>query len=275
MNTQLSQLLGIIRYEMRLQWARRSLPIVGICFAVITLIFLVLTASSATDQRGLSADAVTFGLIFAIAPVSLLLMLLALPPVVAEAIAKDQQLGMDELRDALPISPGLYLAGKVLGILVCILLMMLTVAVLLWVASFVVLGVVDAAIYFKVWLTAIIPAGLFVSAITVLLASRQPNRKRAAMIGGLIAIYALLSMPIAVGDNYDWLQAIFPAAWFALVLKASFSFAAASSDLPEAIFQFANIPDKFVWQTITAAAVQLIVVWTAVWGWWQLRSSHQ
>ena len=271
MNTKLSQLFGIIRYEMRLQWARRSLLIVGICFALITLMFLAMTASSANDLPDLTADATTFGLIFAISPASLLLMLLALPPVVAEAIAKDQQLGMAELRDALPISPSLYLAGKVLGVLACILLMMLTVATLLWIASLFVLGAVDLGAYAQVWLTAIIPAGLFVAALSVLLASRQPNRKRAAMIGGLIAIYAMLTMPIAVSNNYDWLQAIFPAAWLSLVLKASFTFAAASSDLPEAIFQFSTIPDKFIWQTITAAVAQILVVWTAVWGWWQFR----
>jgi hypothetical protein len=270
MNTKLSQLLGIIQYEIRLQWARRSLIIVGICFAIVTLLFLILT-TSATDQEGLTETAVTFGLIFSISPASLLLMLLTLPPVVAEAIAKDQQLGMQELRDALPIPPGLYLAGKVLGVSVCVLVLMTTIALLLWIAALFVLGVADVATYFRVWFTSIMPAGLFVSVLSVLLASRQPTRKRATMVGGLIAIYSLLTLPMGVGDSYDWPQAMLPSAWFALALKAIFSYAAATAEIPPALFQFANIPNKFLWQTVTAVAVQLIVIWAAVWSWWQWR----
>jgi hypothetical protein len=235
-------------------------------------VFLQLVTRSAA-QEGLNETAVTFGLLLSVSPVSLLLVLLALPPVVAETIARDKQLGMDELRASLPITPGLYLAGKVLGVWACVAMMIFTVATLLWIAAIFTLGSVELVAYVRVWLTAIIPAGLYVSALTVLLASREPNRKRATMLGSLIAIYCLLTIPFIQSDVEGWRQAFLPSAWFTLVMRAAFQYVANSTTLPVEMVQFAIVSDEFVQRTMLAMMAQLLVVWTAVWGWWRWRSA--
>ena len=45
MKVVLSQLWGIVWYEFWLQWRRRSLPIMGLCFAAILLLFLILATN--------------------------------------------------------------------------------------------------------------------------------------------------------------------------------------------------------------------------------------
>jgi ABC-type transport system involved in multi-copper enzyme maturation permease subunit len=272
MTTQLSQILGIMRYEMRLQWARRSLLIVGVFFAIITMLFLILITQSA-DPSQMSRKAVTFSLIFSVSPVCLLLMQLSLPPIVAESIAKDQQFGMNELRDSLPITSGLYLAGKMLGIVAIVMVMMLAIAVFLMIVSLFVLGPLDVGVYLRIWLLGIIPSGLALSMISVLIASRQPNRKRATMVGSLVTVYCLLSLPFSANPDHNWLYAALPSAWTWAVLKMVFDYADLAADNP--LSTLAQIPDKFLWQTAVATAVQVLVVWLIVWGWWRYRNSNQ
>lgn len=272
MNTKLSQLWGIIRYEVRLQWVRRSLVIVGVCFALVVLMFLGLSTSTA-DREGLNSTAATFGLLLSVAPASLLLVLLALPPVVAETIARDRPYGIDELRDTLPLTPGVYLLGKVLGVWVCVIIMIVAVVALLWIAGQFVLGPIDLVPFARLWLTVIIPAALFVSALSVLLASRQTSRRRATLIGSLIAIYCLLTIPFIESNAYGWGESALPSAWLTLALSNAFHTVANSTELPAALLQFALIPEAFLWQTAVAMSVQLLFIWLIVWGWWQWRQA--
>ena len=272
MSTKLSQLLGIIRYEMQLQWQRRSLPIVTLFFIAVGIILLLLSRDGAS-QEGLSQTAVTFAIIFTTAPFTFLLMVLGIPPVVAEAVAKDAQVGMDELRDSLPISPGLYLLGKLLGIWACILIMMAALALSSWLTARLFLGSIDLFAYLETWLVGIIPASLFVAALSVLLASRQPNRKRATMVGATIAMYSLISFPLGFSTEYSFAQTLLPSAWFSLIMEKVMDYAAASTDLPTELIFMADMPDWFRWQTVLATAVQLTVVWLAVWGYWKWRAA--
>ena len=216
MKVVLSQLWGIVWYELWLQWRRRSLPIMGLCFVAILLLFLLLATNQLTapppEMSDIAVTAATFSLILSVTPVALLLMLLALPPIVAEAVARDQQFGVAELRDTLPVSAGLYLMGKVLGVWGGITLMAALVAVLSGLFGWARLGGLHLGPYVRVWLTAILPAGLFASGLSVLLAAGQPTRRRATLLGGGVAIYSLLTVIMVIEPAYDWLHAALPAA---------------------------------------------------------------
>jgi hypothetical protein len=48
-----------------------------------------------------------------------------------------------------------------------------------------------------------------------------------------------------------------------------FDYADLAADNP--LSTLAQIPDKFLWQTAVATAVQVLVVWLIVWGWWRFR----
>ncbi len=275
MKVVLSQLWGIVWYELWLQWRRRSLLIMGLCFAAILLLFLLLAtnqlAAPPPEMSDIAVTAATFSLILGVTPVALLLLLLALPPIVAEAIARDQQFGVAELRDTLPVSAGLYLIGKVLGVWVGITLMVALVAVLSGLFGWVRLGGLHLGPYVRVWLTAILPAGLFASGLSVLLAAGQPTRKRATLVGGGVAIYSLLTVIMVIEPAYDWLHAALPAAWFTLALRAAFHYMAQSTTLPAPLLPMADVPALFVWQTAVMSALQLIAVWLLMWGSWRWR----
>jgi ABC-type transport system involved in multi-copper enzyme maturation permease subunit len=271
----LNQLWGIVWYELWLQWRRRSLLIMGLCFVAVLLLFLFLVTNQletpSPEMSEIAVTAATFSLILGVTPVALLLLLLALPPIVAEAIARDQQLGMAELRDTLPVPVGLYLMGKVLGVWAGITLMVALMAVLSGLFGWARLGGLHIGPYVRIWLTAILPAGLFVSGLSVLLAARQPTRKRAALLGGGVAIYSFLTMIMIIEPVYDWLHAALPAAWLTLALRAAFQYMAQSTTLPAPLLPLVDVPALFVWQTAVMSALQLIVVWLLMWGSWRWR----
>ncbi len=274
MNQTLAQLWGIARYEMMLQWQRRTLLIVTIFFIGVSTVLLFISLGSA-NQEGLNQTAVTFTFIFTTAPFTFLLMILAIPPIVAEAIPKDAQYGMDELRNSLPLTPTAYLLGKLMGIWLCVTLMMLTIAVINWITFASLVGAIGFIPYLQTWLFDTIPAGLFVASLSVLLASRQPNRKRATMIGGGVALYSFVSFPLGFSTQYSPVQTLLPSAWFSLVMERVMDYAAASSDLPKELVFMSDIPAWFRVQTITATAVQLLLVWFIVWGYWRWRGNNQ
>lgn len=275
MKVALSQLWGIVWYELWLQWRRRSLLIMGICFAAILLLFLFLVTNQLEppppEMSEMGVTAATFSLILGITPVSLLLLLLALPPIMAEAIARDQQLGMAELRDTLPTSVGLYLIGKVIGVWVSITLMVALVGVLSGLFGWARLGALHIGPYVRIWLTAILPAGLFASGLSVLLAAGQPTRKRAALLGGGVALYSLLTVIMTIRPEYDWVRAALPAAWLTLALRAAFQYMAQSVALPGPLLPMADVPEMFVWQTAVMSVLQLVLVWLLMWGSWRWR----
>lgn len=273
-----NQLWGILWYELWLQWRRRSLLLMALCFVAILLLFLVVITNQLeppppemSEMSEMAATAATFSLILGVTPVALLLMLLALPPIVAEAIARDQQLGMAELRDTLPVSIGLYLASKVLGVWAGVALMLALAAALSGLFGWVRLGGLHLGPYVRIWLTTILPAGLFASGLSVLLAARQTTRKRAALLGGAVAIYSFLTVVMIVRPAYDWLHAALPAAWLTLALRAAFQYMAQSTTLPAPLLPLVDVPARFVWQTAVMSLLQLILVWLLVWGSWRWR----
>ncbi len=270
-----NQLWGIMWYELWLQWRRRSLLLMGLCFVAILLLFLFLITNELEppppEMREIAVTAATFSLILGVTPVALLLMLLALPPIVAEAIARDQQLGVAELRDTLPVSIGLYLAGKVLGVWAAVTLMVTLAAVITGVFGWLRLGGLYFGPYVRIWLTTILPAGLFASGLSVLLAAGHPTRKRAALLGGGVAIYSFLTVVMIVRPVHDWLHAALPAAWLTLALRAGFQYMAESTALPAPLLPLVDVPARFVWQTAVMSFLQLILVWLLVWGSWRWR----
>lgn len=270
-----SQLWGVVWYELRLQWVRRSLVIMGVCFALILLLFLFLVTAELEPVPGageeIQVTAVTFSLLLGVTPVSLLLLLLALPPVVAEAVARDQQYELAELRDTLPVSMGVYLLGKVGGVWLGVCLMVGLVMGLSALFAWLRLGPLHLVPYARVWLMTILPAGLYVSGLSVLLAAAQPSRKRATLVGGLVALYSLVTVVFTVNRVYDWIHAAMPSAWLTVALGGAFQYMAETVELPTPLMPLADVPASFVWQTAVATAFQLFLAWLLMWGWWRWR----
>lgn len=259
MKRSLTQLWGIIWYELKLQWARRSLLIVGVCLMLLGPLLVLL----AGEQPDLQQQMLTFILLLTVSPPFLLLLLLSLPPVVAEAVARDQQLGVAELRDTLPISTAVYLAGKVVAVALFVLGIIGAAMLALWLAAVLRLGMLNTAVYLRVWLQNIAPPVLLVTAVTVLLASRQPTRKRATLVGMLMSIYGALALPLGMMQDDNWLSALLPTAWLPLLLDTVYKFDGQTPSLPPWFWAVA----------LLGMVMQLGLVWTAVWAWWRYRQT--
>src|SRR5262245_1646851 len=123
MTFHLLQVLAIIRAEIKLHWRRRALIVLTLASAVLPVggallfrsQFSTLTAGQVDPSLVAALQPVTVGLVYLTwAPVYLVLSLM-LPPVLADSIPRDRQEGVSELLDGLPLSPAIYLLGKILG----------------------------------------------------------------------------------------------------------------------------------------------------------------
>lgn len=266
-----SQLTGIIWYEMRLQWRRRAMLVVVLSFVIMMSFFIYMQYRSMAES-GLSElpiDMATITLVMGLAPVGMLVMMLTLPPIVAETIPKDRQYGVDELLKATPMTPGLYLVGKVLGTWLSLVVMTTVIALFEWALARIAFGPIKISMYLTVWLQGIMPLSFFVSGMSVLLASRQPTRRRATMIGGLFTMYCMVTIPVINEASYTWLQAFIPAAWIQVMFRFMFMYLEVGQASPAVSEVLPHVPQQFVWRTLIAAAVQILVIGLVTYGWWR------
>ncbi len=123
----LTQLGGIIRYEIVLQRRQRMLTGVMLSLIALPLIMYVLfgqnnaaevqrtwtTAGGITTEAALNVTT-RYAIMYAAMSIYLIA-LLVLPIVSADVIARDRQLGVREVLEGLPVTQGTYLIGKLLG----------------------------------------------------------------------------------------------------------------------------------------------------------------
>ncbi|MEZ4646464.1 MAG: hypothetical protein R3E31_27710 [Chloroflexota bacterium] len=272
----LSQLIGIIWYEMRLQWRRRTMLVVILSFLSLMGFFNYLQYRSMIEQNvlDLPLDIATITVVTGLTPIGMLVMMLTLPPIVAETIPKDRQYGVDELLLTTPITSAIYLIGKVLGVWLSLTIMLVTIALVEWGMARLAFGPISMKTYLAVWLQGIVPLSFFASAMSLFLASRQPTRRRATMIGTAFTLYCLVTLPM-IREVYTWPRAFIPNAWIQVMFHFMFTYlrgdtlrSAASDVLP-------LVPSQFVWRTIAAAAVQVVVVGLLTYGWWRFAEDRE
>ena len=180
MTTTFEPLWGIICYEMRLQWRRRQL--IDHCDQFCPADAGLYAHTAPINARHWCArTAVGNGYLLGVTiPVSHWLVGDDDRP--ATGIGRDHPPGPagghGRLWPRSLSAADFYLTGKVLGVWGSILMMVVVVAILGAVVARFTFGPFDIGSYLSVWLLGILPLALFVSATTVLLASRQPSRRR-------------------------------------------------------------------------------------------------
>ncbi len=208
----LSQLIAIVRYEVKMQWHQQGLPMLALAFVVgLSLITLWVRAATEEQVAEWTTDVMMTGW-----PVVLVLSILAIPPIVADAIPKDRQIGLRELIDSLPLSPGWYLTGKILGVWAGVLVGLMGVAVLYGLGGWLFYGPYDIGIYLLLWLVGIVPLVLFTSGMSALLAVGQPNRRRATFVGMAFAAYCLAMSVTTTGTVSDAVSLARPSVFLVL-----------------------------------------------------------
>jgi hypothetical protein len=126
-------------------------------------------------------------------------LLIALMPMLAETIPLDKQVKVRELLDTTPLSPAVYLAGKVfaawLGLLAG--LALVGVAFLLFCTWR--YGSFDLALYWRLWVGLVFPNALIAAGFSILLNTLVPSRRTAVLLGiALIPLAILMFSAIGV-----------------------------------------------------------------------------
>lgn len=210
--TTLAQLRGLIYYEMLIHWRRGWLRIATVTFiAVPSLLLLAIKdglpgVPNSGLSRGYSERAATDLAIFVTFGV-LPMILITLPPLVAETIPLDHFYGVRDILYALPLTYMTYLAGKVLGVWVGIILSMAVSALVIGTAFRMLVGTFNLAEWLRVWAEGLLLFAFFTSATSVLLAVSVPTRRRAVLVGfAMTPIFLAAFFTSSVGLYYVWVM---------------------------------------------------------------------
>ncbi len=265
------QLGGLIRYEMRWQWRQRMLPGVILSLSALPLIMYALFGqnNAAEIQRtwittgGIATEAaLTVTTRYAVmygAMALYVVMLLVLPVVSADVVAKDRHFGVRELVDGLPLTTGTYLTGKLLGWWVAagsgLLLSMIVVGAAMWVL----IGPYHIAQFAGTWLAFGWGIGLINSGLSLLLAAGQPTRRRAIIIGVVFAALCLFANISLIGQSDPLWNFLSPGRH---AISIHFMLEAWRDQVMTQIAPTADV----LW-ALLGGAIEIAVVWTIVWAW--------
>jgi len=272
----LTQLGGLIRYEILLQWRQRLLTGITLSLIALPLVMYVLfgQTNAAEVQRtwitsgGIATEAalnVTTRYVVIYATMAIyVIVLLVLPVVAADVVAKDRHHGVRELVDGLPLTPGTYLAGKLLGwwgaAAIGLLLSMIIVGAGLWVL----IGPYHLDQFAGTWLAFGWGIGLVNSGISLLLAAGQPTRRRAIITGVVFAALCLFANISLLGQSNSLWNFLSPGRH---AISIHFMLEAWRGQFA---VQFA--PTSDVLWALLGGVLEVAVVWTIVWAWSKRRA---
>ncbi len=281
------QLAAMVRYEFWLQWRRISLPALIAALAVTPL----LGASLAIDDfRGYRAAVAAGTLAFDVAqaeitaamlPVvwlgAVLVAILMVPPLAAEAVAYDSQAGVCELLAALPLSPGVYLAGKLLSRWAGLLLAVALAALVSGAAWWWLVGPFRLGLFLELWFGGVLLLMVINAGLSLILAAGQTITGRATLIGGGYTLLCLAGLSLvfnAPGSGWQWLNPARPA----LLLYYLIGFPGAvrgGDELSRAILVFAGqaASREQALYSLATGLIQLGLIWLIASLWLRRRTA--
>ena len=265
MNSIGPDLAGSSYYEFRMLWRERGLLVITL--AVVAMVLLASIIASTDEAVGaesttpleLSCCEGRFNIAQLIvfmtwSPVGATLALIA-PVFMADIIPKDQQIGVRELLDALPISRGIYLVGKLLGAWLALFSSLAIVVIVVPIFWFLRVGPFDLLPYLEMWLFGGVSLVVINTGISIFLAAGQPNRHRA-----IILIVLIVAAFLFVG-NLDLEKDTLGPVRGPIILY----FLDLDVDVSAQLF----------WQTVVVGLAQLVVIGAAVWGWMRWQEAHR
>jgi ABC-type transport system involved in multi-copper enzyme maturation permease subunit len=270
-----SQLSGLIRYEMVLQWRQRMLTGVLLSLIALPLIMYVLfgqnnaaevqrtwtIAGSITTEAALNVTT-RYAIMYAAMSIYLIA-LLVLPVVSADVIARDRQLGVREVLEGLPVTPGTYLAGKLLGWWAAAGSGLLVAMVIVGVGLWVLIGPYHLDQFAGMWIAFGWGIGLVNSGLSLLIASGQPTRHRAIIIAVVFAALCLFANISLIGQSGALWNALSPGRH---AISIHFIMEAWSDQITVQVSPTSDV----IWSLI-GGVIEVAVVWLVVWTWMRRR----
>jgi len=259
------QLAAMVRYELLLHYRRRGLIMVAALAAVLLtmLIFGMPKILPQSEDMPAWAELLNPGQMLASTTMSLIIV--ALPPLLADTIPLDRRSGMRELLKSLPLSNGIYLVGKVLGALAASALLWSGVVLLQTVLIWVAIGSFQSQFYLALIGLGVVPAFVFIVCASVLLAGGLQSRGMAALVGIALTGYCM-AMTLISSTRLPRLGVLSPASAIA------FSYLLDRWGAPFGIYQRSNpVSATDVTLSSVLGLVQIVVLALVVWIWLRRR----
>jgi len=202
------QMAAMARYEFLINWRRASFfvltgallttPVLGALLELRNRADYANAASAELAQARLTGLAMqtTWGSVAS-------LCLFLLPLLVADLFSKDHQWETRELLNSLPLSPGVYLLGKLISLWVSLTVCLACVA-LVSVSAWRIVGPFNFKIYGEMWAVGVWPLALITATLAALLAAGQITNRRAALVGIAVIIFAVIGQVIGYPAGEVW-----------------------------------------------------------------------
>lgn len=268
MNMELAQIWGMAKYEFRMHWRRRALLVLTISLILIIVSPILLNGdfTKLVDTEGVAQENIDRALSVTVAlvtwvPMSVVL-IFVLPVAVADTIPLDKQHNVYELLETTPLTPAVYLWGKLIGLWLAVFAGLAVVMVIVTIAWFSKVTGFDYGLYAEIWFVNVVAITILNGSLGVLLAVGQPNRRRAVVvvIGLFIALMLVLSFNF--GELWELGSPI------RLPMLTYFIPSENQDELITTVF------NRQVMLTIFVGAVELAFVWLAAWGWLKYQQDH-
>ncbi|MBZ0277543.1 MAG: ABC transporter permease [Anaerolineae bacterium] len=257
MRLKFAQVTGIARYEMKMLWRGRSLRVIMLALLVLSVVIAAITNQNKSAYPG---DTVTMvgSMVWSVLSVVLAFVL---PILVADIIPKDQQLGVNELLETLPLPRAVYLLGKLLGVYRSLFTGLIALMLIIKIGYGLLLVNIEWRGYLEMW---VIGAGGLVilnGGLGVLLPAAQPNRRRAVVL--MIGVF-LLPFLIDGSMSPGAIAYLSPfrspfLMYYLSSLNGSFASRFTANDIQLSFF---------------AGLMELIIVGVAVWAWPRWRETR-
>ncbi len=273
------QFAAMLRYEFLLQWRRRALSVIMLTIIALPVLGAVtfgrqalagVAASGLAPER--VRELVAEQMAFAVWGILFIFLTLFVPVVVAETIPKDKHYGVRELLDSLPLSPGLYLAGKLVSMWAAVFAGLALGMVVIGVVWGLAVGPFDLRWYANVWLAGAVPLAFMNPSLGLLLAAGQPTGRRALLVGiGFAVVCVLLQVPgfLMLGSGWNVLNPSHPVLFLYFLATPN---ASPSDDPIMALLTRYVTPEAVTW-SIAAGLAQVLILWAVVWAWMRRRES--
>ncbi|MEQ8674278.1 MAG: hypothetical protein RLP44_11085 [Aggregatilineales bacterium] len=269
MNITAHQIWGMAKYEFKMHWRRRALLVLTLSMILILVapIFLSGDLTNLTNVDGVSEENVEKALSLSVAivtwfPLSSVLIFI-LPVALADTIPLDKQYNVDELLRTTPLTPAVYLWGKLIGTWLATLssvFIVMIIATIAWISQ---VGKFDYVLYAEIWLVNAFSITILNGSLGVLLAVGQPNRRRAIVV--VIGLFALLVFVLGFDFGEYWNLAS-PAR---MPMLTYFIPIEGQEELITTVF------NRQVMLSILMGFVELLIIWLAAWGWLKYQDNNR
>jgi ABC-type transport system involved in multi-copper enzyme maturation permease subunit len=281
----LTQLAGMLRYEFKLQWRRAALPSLVVGLVMTPAIGALISQydfqgyREAVANGTLALDVAQTQITATMMPIIwtgvALIAILMVPLLVADTISKDTQVGIREILDTLPLSPAVYLTGKLLSVWLSLLVAVGLTAALTGILWWILVGPFNVLLFWDVWFVGATLLMFINSGSSLLLAAGQPSTRRAIAVGGLYALLCLVGLGVSFAVDADWWRWLNPARP-AVMLYYVIGFPGATlgrDDWDLAIDEFVQqaAAQQDLLFSFGAGLVQVALLWLIMWQWLKRR----